>query len=145
MIYDLSNSIGFHIARTRGAIGTTLNQKFRPFGVTVGQWALLNYLSEENGIPPTKISEITFKDIPNTLRILQKLEKKGLVSHEVNLPDRRSKLYYLTSEGVKLRDQLFPIGNAVMEKAVQGIDPAKVKEMKKMLADIFDNLSVKYF
>lgn len=142
MIYDLSNSIGFHIARTRGAIGTTLNQKFKPFGVTVGQWALLNYLSTENGLPPTKISEITFKDIPNTLRILQKLEKKGLVSHEVNLPDRRSKLYYITEEGERLRDILFPIGNEVIKQATIGIAPAKVQEMETLLRTIFDNLSM---
>ncbi|MDV8114608.1 MarR family winged helix-turn-helix transcriptional regulator [Bacillus sp. BAU-SS-2023] len=140
MIYDLSNSIGFTIARTQGKLRNVMIRKFREFDLTPNQWAVLNYLSIDYGIPPTEISKITFKDIPNTIRILQKLEKKGLVCHHINPDDKRVSLFYLSDKGYNLRDELFPIGTSVMEQAVKDIDPEKVKELIDLLNKIYDNL-----
>lgn len=140
MIYDLSNSIGFTIARTQGKIRNVMIRKFREFDITPNQWAILNYLSLDYGTPTTEISKITFKDISNTIRILQKLEKKGLVYHHINSDDKRVSLFYLSDKGVNLREKLFPIGTSVMEDSVKGIEPEKVKELMDLLNKIYNNL-----
>ncbi len=140
MIYDLNNSIGFTIARTQGKIRNVMIRKFREFDLTPNQWAVLNHLSLDNGKPTTEISKITFKDIPNTIRILQKLEKKGLISHYINSEDKRVSFYYLSDKGADLREKLYPIGTGVMEQSVKGIEPEKVKELIDLLNKIYDNL-----
>lgn len=140
MIYDLSNSIGFTIARAQGKIRNVMIRKFREFDLSPNQWAVLNHLSIDVGTPPTEISQITFKDIPNTIRILQKLEKKGFVYHHINTDDKRVSFYYLSDKGANLREVLFPIGTSVMEQSVKGIAPEKVKELIDLLNKIYDNL-----
>lgn len=140
MIYDLNNSIGFTIARTQGKIRNVMIRKFREFDLTPNQWAVLNHLSFDEGTPTTEISKITFKDIPNTIRILQKLERKGLVYHHINSEDKRVSLFYLSEKGADLREKLFPIGMSVMEQSVKGIEPKKVKELIGLLNKIYDNL-----
>lgn len=141
MIYDATNSIGFIIARTQGRIRTIMTQQFKEWDITPGQWTIINYLSKDNGFSPTEISEITFNDIPNTIRILQKLEKKGLVFRQIKSEDKRVSLYFLTDQGASLRDVLFPIGTQAMKQAVKGISPSKVEELKVLLKNIYANLS----
>lgn len=141
MTLNLENIIGFAMARTQGKIRALMIQKFKEFDLTPTQWAILTQLSIDNGIPPTEISKITFKDIPNTIRMLQKLEKKELVYHHVNPYDKRVSLFYLSDKGVKLRNTLLPIVIDIMNQAVKGIDSDKVQELIDLLNLIYQNLA----
>jgi DNA-binding MarR family transcriptional regulator len=72
--------------------------------------------------------------------MLDKLEIKGLVKRSAKENDRRAYLITITPEGKKLRDLLLKMGDAVMNKALNGLTEKQTKELSNMLQLIYENL-----
>jgi len=83
---------------------------------------------------------LTFKDKPNTNRILEKLIIKGLVIRKSHPVDKRAFQLFLTESGWALREQLIPKVKELLTKATTGMEPHKVAELKKLLNQIYDNV-----
>ncbi|SFG11182.1 transcriptional regulator, MarR family [Desulfotomaculum arcticum] len=140
MTFKLDDSLGFILNRTNTRMKNTLLHHFKNYDVTPEQWAVLNRLWEREGISPKKLAKLTSKDQPTTVRILSKLEKKGFITRQVNPKDSRAYLISLTSEGRELKDKLFPLAFAALDKAIKGLDEKQVEEVKVVLNKIFENL-----
>ncbi len=76
-------------------------------GVTEQQWRVLRLLDEEGPQEPTHIAERACLLLPSLTRILQKLEKKGLVSRRAHPQDRRRQIVEISASGKRIiRDNL---------------------------------------
>ena len=140
MQFNIEDSLGFLMNRTNTKLKNELLQHLKPYDVTPEQWAVLNRLWEREGISPRDLAELTSKDQPNIARILDKLEKKRLIIRQTNPSDNRSFLIYLTDRGRELKAELIPLALAALEKALRGIEPEQVKELKLLLNRIYANL-----
>lgn len=140
MRFNLDDSLGFILNRSNTRMKNNLLHHFKEYDVTPEQWAVLNRLWETEGISPKELAELTSKDQPTTVRILSKLEKKGLITRRVNPEDSRAYLISLTSEGRELRDKLVPLAFEALDKALKGIDKKQIEEVKIVLNKIFENL-----
>ncbi|AQS58162.1 MarR family winged helix-turn-helix transcriptional regulator [Desulforamulus ferrireducens] len=140
MQFSIEDSLGFIMNRTNTKLKNELLQRLKPYDVTPEQWAVLNRLWEREGLSPKELAELTSKDQPNIARILDKLEKKGLITRQTNPDDNRSFLIYLTDRGRELKDELIPLALAVLNKALRGIEQEQVKELKLLLNRIYTNL-----
>ena len=115
-------------------------QQLKENDVTPEQWAILNCLWEQEGITPKELADLTFKDKPNTNRILEKLATRGLVVRQLHPVDKRAFQVYLTDSGWALQEQLIPKVKQLLDKATMGIEEHKVAEIKKMLNQVYDNI-----
>lgn len=140
MKFNLDDSLGFILNRSNTRMKNDLLHRFKEYDVTPEQWAVLNRLWEKEGLSPKELAELTSKDLPTTVRILSKLEKKGLITRRVNPEDSRAYLISLTSEGRELRDKLIPLAFEALDKAFKGIDKKQIEEVKIVLNKIFKNL-----
>ncbi len=140
MAVDLDNSLGFILNRTNTRMKNNLLQRFKNYDITPEQWAVLNRLWVQDGIPPKELAELTFKDQPTTVRIVSKLENKGLISKNFNPEDNRSILIFLTPKGLELKNILIPLGFEALKKAIRGIDKNKIETAKSVLNQIYKNL-----
>lgn len=140
MQFSIEDSLGFIMNRTNTKLKNELLQRLKPYDVTPEQWAVLNRLWEREGLSPKELAELTSKDQPNIARILDKLEKKGLITRQTNPDDNRSFLIYLTDRGRELKDELIPLALAALNKALRGIEQEQVKELKLLLNRIYTNL-----
>lgn len=136
----LINSLGFIVNRTNTRMKNNLLHHFKDYDVTPEQWAVLNCLWDQDGISPKELAELTSKDQPTTVRMLSKLEKKGFITRQVNPDDNRAYFIYLTSEGIELKDKLFPLALKAFDKAIKDIDKKQIEEVKIVLNKIFNNL-----
>lgn len=136
----LNDSLGFILNRTNTKLKNALIQCFKPYDVTPEQWGILKRLWEQEGISPKCIAELTSKDQPTTVRILEKLENKGLLFREVNLDDNRSYLIFLTDKGRELESILVPLAEERLNDALTGIDKQDVQKLFQMLNKIYENL-----
>ncbi len=134
------NSLGFILNRTNTKLKNALIQSFKPYNITPEQWGMLNLLWEQDGITPKSIAELAFKDQPTTVRILEKLENKGLIFREVNSDDSRSYLIYLTDTGRELKSILIPLARKKLEEALKGIDEHDIQKLFQTLNRIYENL-----
>lgn len=140
MDFRLNDSFGFILNKVNTKLKNELLQRLKEHDVTPEQWAILNCLWEQDGITPKVLADLTFKDKPNTNRILEKLIRKGLVVRKAHPVDKRAFQMFLTESGWALREQLIPQVKQLLAKAAAGIEPDKVAEMKKLLNQIYDNL-----
>ncbi|OPZ74481.1 MAG: HTH-type transcriptional regulator MhqR [Firmicutes bacterium ADurb.Bin456] len=140
MDFSLDESIGFILNRTNAKLKNEFHQRLKTHNVTPEQWAVLNRLWERDGVSPKEISVSIFKDLPNTVRILDKLNRKGLIMRRTNPLDRRAHLIYITSEGLELKGKLVPLAKGILTKALDGIGSEKTRELKDMLNRMYYNM-----
>lgn len=140
MDFKLDNSIGFILSRTNTKFKNELSQRIKEYDVTPEQWALLNRLWEEDGITPKELSECIFKDKPNTNRILEKLQNKGLVIRKPHPIDKRAYQIFLTDSGWELKEKLIPKVVQLLEEVTRGIEKNKIEEVKILLNLMYNNL-----
>ena len=70
--------------------------------VTPEQWVVLFRLYEREGLTQSELGDRTVKDKTTVTRILDRLEKKGLLYRRRDTRDRRSQRIYLTESGTSV-------------------------------------------
>ena len=135
-----NSSLGFILYKTQGKLQNAFHQLLKDYDITPEQWGMLNCLLENEGVAPTEVAEMISKDKPNTIRIAAKLEKKGLVTYQASLIDKRSYLIFITEKGIQLLEEILPIKKNLNHQIVRGIPEEKIEELKGLLNKIYNNL-----
>ncbi|WP_019554955.1 MarR family winged helix-turn-helix transcriptional regulator [Propionispira raffinosivorans] len=138
--FKIDDSLGFILNKTNRKLKNEFLQKLKEDNITPEEWAILNFLWEEDGVTPKELADLTFKDKPNTNRILGNLQKKRLITRSHHSTDRRAYQIFLTGAGKDLRVRLIPKAISLLEKATRSIDECKIKELKILLTQIYNNL-----
>ena len=141
--YVLANSVGFQITDTAKLVTHRLNLNFRnnDFPVTHEQWSIMIRLWEENGLTQNKLANLTRRDQPSVSRLVDNLEKSGLVTRMPHPIDKRTNLIFLTAKGKKLQVGLIRQAFKTIEEISEGIDPDEMKIFLKVLSKVNKNLS----
>ncbi|HEY3186849.1 MAG TPA: MarR family transcriptional regulator [Solirubrobacteraceae bacterium] len=138
--FALDRSLGYVVNRAAARLEAALARELAPHGVTPQQWAVLNRLWEQDGLSQVELAERTFKDPPNTARILERLERKGLVTRAPDPADRRAQRVSLTEAGRALRLVLVPLAQALLARALRGVDDAQHEAAMAVLRRVDANL-----
>lgn len=85
------------------------NLKNNAVDLTFEMLQLLFCLWKEEGANQQELANQTFKDKVSMSYLINNLEKKGLVCRREDVRDRRNKRIYLTSEGRRLREVVYPL------------------------------------
>lgn len=140
--FKLNESYGYLINLAAQRLKYELHQTFQASGydITPEQWAVLNRLWEQDGLSQVELAERTFKDKPGTTRILNLLEKKGIVHRRRDAEDGRVLRVHLTKAGRNLKEKLIPCAEAVLVKSGKNLTKEEVLQFKGTLKKILDNL-----
>ncbi|MFC0211275.1 MarR family winged helix-turn-helix transcriptional regulator [Paenibacillus chartarius] len=129
-------SLGFQINHAGRRLSQLLTNRFQPFEITTEQWTVLNRLAEKDGISQKELAQKAEKDPTNLTRILDQLERKGLVVRQPNASDRRSYLTLITDKGRALNEQLIPIEQETMRSVMSGLADEQLAQLRIMLRHI---------
>lgn len=136
----LDDHVGFMLAKTVRNLTFLLNNEFSQYGITTEQWSLLKKLHEQEGSSIKDLAQGVGKDQANVTRILDVLEKRGLVQRCSNPNDKRSTLIRFTTEGKELTESLIPIDANVHEIAVDGLSEQDFIALKQLLSKLNHNV-----
>lgn len=139
-IFDLDKSPGFLICKTALRFKGQMGRRLKDFDITPEQWGVISMLWEEDGITQKELSSRIFKDQPNTTRILDKLEQKGVIRRADDMEDRRAFLIFLTDAGRQLRDSLYPVVTKLRLETCKNFTQEEIASLMNMLGRIWDNL-----
>ena len=109
-----------------------LQARFAEHKVSAGQWPLLLYLWDKDGLSQKQLSRRVQIEEPTTTRTLDRMERDGLVRRVRDESDRRRINVYLTERGNLLRDELVPYAQEVNALATHGLseqDKAKINSL----------------
>ena len=98
-----------HAQRAARALSRRFDEAFRPFGITSGQFSLLNSLNRP--APPTigQVADTLAMDRSTVTANLKPLERMGAVITTVDPQDRRGRRVALTGAGRALLAQTTPV------------------------------------
>ncbi len=141
MDFMLEDSLGFLLSRTDMRLKNELMRRFREYDITTEQWSVLNFLWKHEGITPKELADKSFKDKPNTNRILEKLQAKAFIVRKPHPTDNRAFQIFVTERGWALRDELIPIAQQLLDEGTKGINKDQVEQLKGLLNQIYKNLN----
>lgn len=103
-----------------------LQKRFAAAGepIAAEEWAALLMLWQTDGLAPSDIAEATTRDRATTTRLLERMEKKGLVTRLSGQADGRRVVVNLTERGHTIQGVLVPIAMTFIAEATDGIDQA---------------------
>jgi DNA-binding MarR family transcriptional regulator len=107
--------------------------------LTIPQYFILSLLSEKDGRPFKELAEVLACTRATVTGIVDTLEKKGLVTRNPNLSDRRSLLVRLTEKGRTLI-QSSPGLEETYGTCCDVLPPAEMRELNRLLKKLSDSL-----
>ncbi len=130
------------LGRTSRAILNRLQKSFAQAGYTISveQWLLLVNLRSRNGQTQQQLAENTYKDKTTVARLIDGLEKHGLVNRMPDTIDRRQKRISLHAKGRKLLKQLKPLALSAQTEAQQGVSSEHLDICREVLFTIYGNM-----
>lgn len=140
--YPAEQSVGHQVRWTYRAFQRELESRIRPYGITLGMWAFLRALWEEDGLSQRELSDRARTTEPTTVTALHAMEKRGLVVRVPNTDDRRKSNIYLTKPARALRELLLPVAREVNRTAMVDLSRAEIDALKRILTKIRANLAV---
>lgn len=119
----------------------SFDARARTIGVTRPQWQVLSVLKRHEGVNQGGLAELLDVEPITVCRMVDRLQEAGLVERRADASDRRSWLLYLTGKARELIEDLRPLGESVIEQALDGIDDANRERLIATLLTVRQNLS----
>ena len=133
----------FITGKASTAIARRLQKKFNEAGisVTIEQWSVLYQLWKADGISQQELCNATFRDKPSITRLVDNLEKLGLVKRVAHDKDRRINKIFLTKEALKLEEETMQLAEETLNEALAGVSQKDIEMCKEVLQRVYDNLN----
>ena len=107
--------------------------------ITIDQWLVLKTIHESDDVTLQQVGVVLFKDFASVTRIVQLLERKGLLRRKPHLTDGRRSELVLTRSGESVMRTSEPIVQANRRVALQGIDAEEIARLRAVLTRITEN------
>jgi DNA-binding MarR family transcriptional regulator len=116
------------LLRTADAVKRSLAQVIEPHGITPQQYNVLRILrgAGPDGLPTLTIGERMIEQTPGVTRLVDRLERKGLVARTPCPQDRRRVLCRITAQGLSLLNELEEPVNRWDSQAVSVLPPSEL-------------------
>jgi MarR family transcriptional regulator, transcriptional regulator for hemolysin len=134
-------TLGFLLHDVARLLRKRFEQRARGLGLTRSQWQTLANLNRCEGIHQSRLAEILEIEPITLVRILDRLEERGLIERRAHPTDRRVRLLYLREAARPLIAAMQRIGDATRGEALAGLPEADRDELMRMLAAMKANLS----
>jgi DNA-binding MarR family transcriptional regulator len=126
------------LLRTADAVKRSLAQVIEPHGITPQQYNVLRILrgAGSDGIPTLTIGERMIEQTPGVTRLVDRLERKGLVARTPCPKDRRRVFCRITAKGLDLLKELDDPVNRWDAQTVSVLPPSELD----VLVDLLDRV-----
>jgi MarR family transcriptional regulator, organic hydroperoxide resistance regulator len=115
-------------------------REMRPRRVTVSRFRTLAVLMEVEAITINKLAQLAMIERTAVSRLLAQMGREGLIARQRKPGDRRASEIRITPKGRQAFHIMWPARFRVRSRAMQGIDPARVRAMMQTIREMIANL-----
>ncbi|HVJ44025.1 MAG TPA: MarR family transcriptional regulator [Dongiaceae bacterium] len=133
-------TLGFILHDVARLLRKRFEQRARGLGLTRSQWQTLVYLNVNEGIHQGGLAEILEIEAITLVRILDKLEARGLIERRPHPTDRRIRSLFLCDAARPLIEELRTMGNTTRAEALAGLSADKRELLLEALTQMKTNL-----
>lgn len=118
-----------------------LDQRLRQTGLTQARWTtLLQIARGGDGLSQARLADHVGIEQPTLARLLDSLERVGLVERRSNPCDRRANTVHLTAQATETLARIETIARALRDEATAGIDEAELARCIGIFETVADRL-----
>ncbi len=137
---QLALSSGSLLHQVERELRTALEKQVAPLGLTAQQAALLLRAARQ-ATSPNQLAAALGTDTAGMTRLLDRLERKGLVRRHRHPDDRRSVIIEVTEAGQALLPRLGPVFGRVDSQLLAGFSEDETRQLTALLRRLLDNLT----
>lgn len=141
MFFNLDKCVGHITENAIKQISESFGRRLQDSGVTRIQWIALYYIKTNKRISQRELSNLMNVQDSSAGRLIDRLERDGLIERERNDIDRRVIYITLSDRGDKLIFDLMPIGIKFSNDLVSGIDEEELMIYERVLKKMISNIT----
>ena len=131
--YRMDDSVGYLLARSRAMLAKALDAALAAERVTHAQSGILLLLASGKYLTAADLVRETYIDAASMTRMLDRLQRNGLIERLPHADDRRQMRLSLTDAGAALAQRLPAIMVGVLNARFAGFSPEEIGFLKSLL------------
>jgi len=108
--------------------------------ITPDQFRVMNHLWQKDGLQQTELAICTNRNRANVTRIIDILEREGIVERRDHNADRRVFRIYLTDKGKSIKEETGRCALQSIEDSLKGLSKEEIEICTKVLLKIQANV-----
>jgi len=113
----------------------------REHGLTVGRWQVLSVLCRFDGSRIGTIADLSGGEQPAVSRVVDQMERDGLVDRRPSLQDSRAVEVWITARGRAITGDLLPEAKAFVKRMLRKLSADEIRQLNTLLERMFSELS----
>src|SRR5215470_7280982 len=128
---------GFRVARIARRLRQAVDGELRVLGLTEATWRPLVYVRRlGGGVRQKELATALSIEGPSLVRILDSLERRGLIERRADESDRRARGIHLTRAGRDLAKRAAKVGGEIQARLLAKVPAAELEACQRVLAGI---------
>jgi MarR family transcriptional regulator for hemolysin len=128
---------GFDVARLARRLRQAVDAELRAFGLTEATWRPLAYVGRlGGGVRQKELATALSLEGPSLVRLLDSLERRGLIERREDESDRRARGIHLTRAGRDLAVRVAKVGSEIQSRLLAKVPAADLEICQRVLATI---------
>jgi MarR family transcriptional regulator for hemolysin len=128
---------GFRVARIARRLRQAVDAELRVLGLTEATWRPLVYVRRlGDGVRQKELATALSIEGPSLVRLLDNLERRGLIERRADESDRRARGIHLTRSGRELAKRAAKVGGEVQARVLADVPPQDLEACLRVLGSI---------
>ena len=140
---ELKKTLGPWLGKTSKMLGCLINEVLATNNIdlTREQWVVLIKLNQHGGLAQNELAFITERDKTSLTRLINTMERKGLVTRKIAKTDKRIKLVYLSDFGKTEYKNALPVMQNTIQNLQKGLSNQEIENTIHTLQKLQTNLT----
>lgn len=137
---EMRRDFGFAVAEAKRLATQAMDKRMRPLGLSQATWRTLFHLERHGeGITQRALAENMGIEGPSLVRLLDNLERSGLVERRPSATDRRANTLHLTAKARPLLKTINRVAEELRAELFDGIGEEALRGARDVLQQMADN------
>jgi DNA-binding MarR family transcriptional regulator len=137
---NLEDYLPYLLNRAGARIATAFGEEVRQLGASLQMWRVLAALRARDGRRMGELADTTSIELSTLTRLVDGMERKGLVLRRRDTRDARVVTLHATASGKRMTQKILPIAERYETVALEGFSEAEATLLKTALRRLFDNM-----
>lgn len=136
----LDSYLPYLLNRAGSRIALAFSDEVRGLGVTLQHWRVLAALRQRDAQRIGDLASVTAINMSTLSRVLDVMEKAGLIARHADPDDNRGTRIQVTPRGRAVTERILPIADRYERMALDGFSRAEAEQLRSMLRRVFANI-----
>jgi len=135
-MFDPFSKVGALTRRLHQISLRVFSEEVHPYGLTTVQFGALQAIADHSGIDQVSLGVASDIDRTTVMRVLNRLEKHGLVRRKPCPQDKRINRVYITAVGKRMISDIEPLADASQQRLLEPLAPDERAAFMNMLTKL---------